>query len=370
MNNYYLQGWHGQLNAGDDAFAIVVSWGLRKYCYGESITMESDISGVLYKKCNIQLVQQNDFYFPGLSRVRRIYYLKKSKYFVLAGGSLFSEPYVDLLLHNSPLNSHKTISLGVSVGPFTSSSHEKKVLKCLNKMSYIGFRDDYSYEWANANTLSPYYTQSFDLATLLPLASEQKYKYALQNESNTNKLGVSLLAFQYLQDKNNLSQDIDFTKKLAQVIYNVAKERNIKLVLFSLCRNPNYKDDLLCETFINSLPEKDCIEVFKHDGDAYKTFVAISKCSHVVSMRLHGAIFAYTNQIPLLVLDYHTKCKEFARTIELDNKFCLNLYDFDFQQYEESLIDLLEHKKIQTSFPLVKAQELALLNFKCYDKWS
>jgi hypothetical protein len=52
MNTYYIHGWHGELNAGDDAFAIVSSWGLRKYCEADHVVLSSDISGILHKKCN------------------------------------------------------------------------------------------------------------------------------------------------------------------------------------------------------------------------------------------------------------------------------------------------------------------------------
>lgn len=368
MTTYFIHGWHGTLNAGDDAFAIVTNWGLRKYLYASKVVMESDNSHILCKKYNINTVQINSVYIPGIARLRRRYFLSKTRAFVLAGGSLFTGDSVIDLQKNPIIKTHKTIAIGVSLGPFVSSQHEKNTLSLLNKMAYIGFRDDYSYNWAKSNNVNVPYTNTFDLAVLLPQAVPAYSRE--RNESKT--IGMSLLAFNSLRNKQslNLDEDIEFIKVLAKVTYKVAKDHGFSIKLYSLCRHPAYNDDVMCKVFVDAIPSNSMIEIFQHNGDAYRTVMSMKQCSHIVSMRLHGSVFAYLNQTPLLLFDYHPKCREFAKTVGLDSRFCLDLKNFDIKYYQECLIALLQESQIKTSLPLDLAQDRALLNFKGYTDWN
>ena len=368
MATYFLHGWHGQLNAGDDAFAIVTNWGLRKYLYASKVVMESDKSRLLCKNYNINTVQINRLYVPGLARLRRQYFLSKTKAFILAGGSLFTENSVVELQKNPIIKTHKTIGIGVSVGPFASSQHEQNTLSLLNRMAYIGFRDDYSYAWAKSNNVNVPYKNAFDLAVLLPLAVQAYSKQ--RNESQT--IGISLLAFNSLKNKQelNLDEDIAFIKALAKVTHKIAQDKGFSIKLYSLCRHHIYNDDVMCKAFIDAIPADSKIEIFQHNGDAYRTVMSMKQCSHIISMRLHGSVFAYLNQTPLLLFDYHLKCREFAKTVGLNSKFCLDLKNFDLEYYQECLISLLQESHIQTSLPLNVAQERALLNFSGHTNWN
>ncbi|MEN8215314.1 MAG: polysaccharide pyruvyl transferase family protein [Pseudomonadota bacterium] len=365
MKTYYMLGWHGQLNTGDDAFAIVTSWGLRHYCQANTIVMESDASGILHKKYNIKLVQTQSFYIPGLSRLLRRFYYTQSKSLIFAGGSLFNDKELNNFFNSYMFQKKKIIAIGVSVGPFVSLQHEKNTLEFLKKMDYIGFRDDFSYNWAASKNIDIAFSKAFDLAVLLPLA----VNYQFTTTEKSKRIGFSLLAFNYLKNPNELNKDIEFIQNLAKSTYSVIKDRGFKITLYSLCRHHFYNDDIICEAFLDSFPNKSDIEIFKHDGDAYRTWLAMKKCSHIVSMRLHGSVFAYINQTPLLLMEYHPKCRDFADMVGLDNKFCFNLNNFEPDYYKNSLSLLLEESQIQTHLSLKSAQECALINFKGYTDW-
>jgi polysaccharide pyruvyl transferase WcaK-like protein len=368
MNTYYIHGWHGQLNAGDDAFAIVSNWGLRKYCQADTVLMSSDISGILHREYNIELINdknERNFYISGTTRLRRFFYFKKAKYFVLAGGSLFTLDMTKELLNDSTLKSHKTVALGVSVGPFVSLEHEKEVIQCLNKMNYVSFRDDYSYNWADSQGLKCYYSQSFDLATLLPKACNMKIK----DKPHPPKLGISLLAFNFLKNKDKFQKDVKFVQNIAQKTYRIVQEKNTELVVYSLCRNPFYNDDLVSDAFIDALPNNHNVKIYKHNGDAQQTLASLQECSHVVSMRLHGAVFSYINQTPMLILNYRSKCRDFADTVGLEKNFILDLDNFDFEEYEMTLEQLLNTQCIQSILPIEVARSRSLISFEEYNKW-
>lgn len=374
MSVYYLLGWHGNLNAGDDAFAIVTDWGLRKYARATDIVMESDISNNINKKYHIKLIQNSKLYIPGLARLRRKYYFAITKAFVYAGGSLFNNKEVDLIL-KSPmfLNPQiSKISLGVSVGPFISSQHEQDTVEVLKRMNYVSFRDNFSYKWAKSHQLDVPYTQAFDMAILLPMAISEKLNSSKKETQNIEKsptIGISLLAFNYLKDKTNLNQDLKWVRELAKATNEIASSKKFKIILYSFCRHPLYNDDIVCQAFMDAISSSDNIKIFKHNGDPNRILTDMKKCSHIISMRLHGSIFAYTNKTPLLMLNYHSKCRDFAETIDMDQKFCLDLENFDIQTYKTTLHQFLETKKIAANLLHESAVQKALLNFEGYNNW-
>ena len=326
--------------------------------------MDSDISGVLSKKYHIKAINDG-LYFPGKSRFLRSFYLKTAKNFILAGGSLFNdEEMVQSLLERSPFIKHgdKALAMGISVGSFCSTKHEQNTLEFLKRVAYIGFRDDYSYEWAKSKKLDVPFVRAFDLAVLLPMA----VSIDTSSGEKEKRLGISPCAFNYTRNRSLLAKDIEFISALAKATYDIARAKGFNITLYSLCRNPAYNDDIVCAAFRNSLPPDSNVAIFEHDGDAYRTWADMDRCSHMVSMRLHGGVFAYSSNTPLIMLAYHKKCSDFAQTVGLDDTYLLNPDGLDLQKYKNSLDHLLDDQRIRTTLPLEKAKERALRNFGCF----
>ena len=369
MNNYYIWGWHGQLNTGDDAFAIVTKWGLQQYMHAKQIFMDTDISQVLSKRYSIATSYGKGHLIPGWGRLSRNYYRSIAKGFVIAGGSLFAKEKDVLQLKKDSSYwrqaGKKQSAIGISVGPFQSVQHEKHTAEYLKQMSYVGFRDDYSYDWAVSQKINVPFDRAFDLAVLLPNAIK-----ATPISSKSEKvLGISLLAFNSADNPANLEKDLQFVKNFARTTYNVTKEKGFKIKLFSICCHPGHKDDMMSQKFKEYLPDEAPVEIYKHNGDAYQTLAAMKECSHFTSMRLHGSIFAYINQKPLLLLSYHPKCISFAKTVGLDSNFYLDISQFDREQYKESLQLLLQQTNLKTAMSLSQSQDRALLNFESLAKY-
>jgi polysaccharide pyruvyl transferase WcaK-like protein len=363
MDNFYIWGWHGQLNTGDDAFAIVSKWGLKQYANAQKIIMDADLSQVLSKNYGICVSYKKGNLVPGWGRLSRAYHRLIAKGFVLAGGSLLASEAALLKLENDfywQQAGKKRFAIGVSVGPFQSVRHEQKTIDYLNQMSYVGFRDNFSYDWATFNNIRIPFDRAFDLAVLLPKAIETPSIYL----SSEKVLGISLLAFNSAKKQADLARDLQFVEDFARITHTITKENNFKIKLFSICCHPEHQDDLMCQKFKASLPSDAPVEIYKHNGDAYQTLVAMKSCSHFASMRLHGSIFTYINQQPLLLLSYHPKCTSFAQTIGLDSQFCLDVSQFNPEQYRESLQLLLQQTNLNTSLSLAQAQQRALLNFE------
>ena len=365
MRTYFLHGWHGNLNAGDDAFAATTSLFLKRYFHAGKILMESDVSDCLHRIYGIDLIQRKN-YISGLSRIRRKYFMETCDNHLFAGGSLFVQEYLDSLTKSTILNSSKAIALGVSVGPFLSSSHEKQVVNVLNKMIYVSFRDQFSFDWALSENIKCDFVNAFDLAVLMPLLKPIEIK----RKATKKNIGISLLAFHFLRDQSRLDDDLDFFRKLALATAQVARKYEASITIYSLCRHTIFNDDIVCEAFIKALPDDIESKLVQHTGDPYITLSSMNQSTHIVSVRLHGSIFSYINQTPTLMFDYHPKCRAFADLVGFPEKFVLRTIEFDFDHYSSALGDLLETQAPSFSMPLKDAQSLALKNFSGYTPWN
>jgi polysaccharide pyruvyl transferase WcaK-like protein len=359
--NFYLWGWSGQLNAGDDVFAHVAAWGLRRYMHGRRLFMDSDLSGVLGRRSRIHVAEPTRLRFPGLTRLRRACFRQLADCFVLAGGTLLpTQKGVDELLADKHWHQRgrSRIAMGLSVGPFESSRHEETIAELLGTMSYVAFRDDFSYDWAVSRKLKTKCLRAFDLAVLLP----ESLSPAGVGRSEKRVLGVSLLGQEAQKNPARLPVDIDFAKQVGTSVARLATKFGLKVVFFSLCLN-GYSDDRIMARAFAEVFQKGELELFEHNGDPVRTYEKVRSCSHMASMRLHGGIMAFAAGVPFLQLEYHPKCRDFAETIGLAEHHRLDMSAFSSEALTGKLKGLMSVDSISSVMDLCSAQERAKLNF-------
>jgi hypothetical protein len=68
-------------------------------------------------------------------------------------------------------------------------------------------------------------------------------------------------------------------------------------------------------------------------------------------------------------LNYRSKCRDFADTVGLEKNFILDLDNFDFEEYEMTLEQLLNTQCIQSILPIEVARSRSLISFEEYNKW-
>jgi polysaccharide pyruvyl transferase WcaK-like protein len=353
-----MEGWHGQLNAGDDAFAVVISKILRRFQNTKKIIIFSDRSHILQKVAGLKVIESDfsrKFHF---TRLKWKYLQNRASGFVVGGGSLFGCDTLDGDVQWWEKKT-KSVAIGISVGPFKSKQHEQRTLEHLNIFNFVAFRDFESTQWAKAAGLSAQFTQAFDLAVLLPEAGCWNLP-----KKNEKLLGIALTGMPTLQfnDRANISRD--WFDVIAARVLSITRKHGFKLRCFSLCRNSTFSDDAVLECFTRAgaLPSE--LELYRHNGDPNKTLSAISECSHFVSSRLHGAIFAYAANTPLLFISYHQKCFQFAQTVGFDPRYFFDIRGFSIEKFESALNELLiSANSFQASMQLDQAKQLARKNF-------
>lgn len=246
------------------------------------------------------------------------------------------------------------IAFSLSVGPFSSSQHETTTKEYLDKFSFIGFRDDFSYAWAKSNLLNARCVKAFDLAVLIPrLIPVQKV-----NKSEMT-IGISIIEIFKDEDKN-----LKLVESIANVLNCMSDVYGLTIIVFALCTNKLHDDRHICRRLRDKI-RYDNVEVFEHDGNAIRTFQKLASLDRMVSMRLHGAIFSYAAEIPFIVVGYERKCFDFARTIQLDEIFTQDAIHFDEEKFHEGV-----EKLLITEFPsaidLPIMQQRAIRNFDIF----
>ena len=352
----YICGWHGQLNFGDDVFAVVTEWGARRYLNSTNMFMSSDLSGKLH---GMGLKSSFGSSIPFVDRWRFGRHRQLASTWILAGGnSLPNEETVHQLLADKHwcMDGRQEIAVGISVGPFQSSSHEDATAELLDRMKFVGFRDRNSFDWAKARSLKTRFTLCFDIAPLLPFAVND---LALASPQPL-KLGLSLISHHI---GGQLVEKFDSgMRDLAKCVSHVVSDSGHQLQLFAFCTNPDFNDINLCEQFAAACDVPTTI--FQHSGDPIETYREVASCSHMLSMRLHGAVMAYTAGRPAMILSYHPKCRQFAEFAGIPDDHVLDFDQLDISTMEVALKQFLSDNSSNAVTPIADAQALALLNFE------
>lgn len=198
-------------------------------------------------------------------------------------------------------------AVGVSVGPFRSQREEEQIVERLMPLRYLALRDDASSDYVESLGLDVTVARAADLAGTLP---ETLFPHATPQD---DVLGVSVCPSLF----RSPDADVDAVlADLADVLERRALRQGIGVKLFSLQSHPTAGDAPLVERLRAALPEQG-VSVELYDGDAARMWKAIGACRYVVSARLHGAITAYLQGVPFVMLGYHPKCTAFASDVGL-----------------------------------------------------
>jgi polysaccharide pyruvyl transferase WcaK-like protein len=358
IQNCYMWGWHGQKNFGDDVFAVVSAWALRKYLQAGSVYLDSDVSSQL-SQYGISACLTGNHGIPFWGRFRRLVARQKSSLLVLAGGNLLpNSGQVRSLLNDVywRQNGRRSIAIGVSVGPFQDEKHDSLTAELLSQFSFISFRDNDSYLWAKKVGLSVPIATCCDMAVLLP--DVMKPEEATRKSNRT--IGVSLLSH-HIGGQIGDDSSMEWIFELASETSQAAIRNNCDLKVFALCTNSAFDDSKICEKFIAATNGK--AKLILHTGDPLMTYREIQSCSVFVSMRLHGAVMAFCAGIPFLSLSYHPKCQQFTKYVGGDPLSCIELNDFRSNEYRERLGFLLSGGLTAPKLSMADARTSALGGF-------
>jgi|3_EtaG_2_1085321.scaffolds.fasta_scaffold28915_2 polysaccharide pyruvyl transferase WcaK-like protein len=343
MKSLY-SGYYGAQNSGDDAFVDVASWGASKY-WGvtEHLFFASELPKI-YKE-----VSHYSAHAGYLNFSKAIKDIFLSDIFITAGGSMFHSA-----LTKSDLRTYvklkkrlgfagKTGAIGVSLGPYKSIKAENSTVNYLRTLDFLALRDTRSYLLAESYNLPYEPVRAFDLAALLPeIYNSRNNKITFNNNLNKKIVGVSICNYESLVG-GELKKEEERNQYLFQVLKELSKEKDIRFRFFIFNGNERFGDKQITMNFIQKLNSGNdlAFEVIEYKKNVKATWENICACNLMISVRLHGAIFACYANVPFFLMEYHRKCTDFLKDVGQDEKFLLNPWNYSVSTITNTIMEVL-----------------------------
>ena len=138
----------------------------------------------------------------------------------------------------------------------------------------------------------------------------------------------------------------------------------LQVYLFVFKDGPRDSDARITELLKERLKPAERVNLIPYNPDPAQTLAQVAQCCAFVGAKHHSCLFAYVSRIPLLVIEYHPKCRAFATEIGLPEHAVVSLDEVLDGQVEKQLKNLLEHPEdFQAGLPTSLARERAKRNF-------
>lgn len=335
-------GYYGYKNLGDDMFGLVSIWGAKEYWKNQNTYLLSS-QGPVSKDININYVLSTKKYFRGQLLLQNYFEMIKSSYIVLSGGSILhskaslmsSRGFAYLL---SKINLVKMGAIGVSLGPFKNELDYRFIESVLQNFKFLVLRDRASYAIACSMELPYKPILGSDLAFLLP-----KIENLSNIQSSTQKIiGISLCHYEgYIG--GNIQNEKRREDAIYRVLNDLKEDNTIKFRFFVINGNVKTGDLDFSKMMIDKLSlGEEQYEFIDYKPDTIEAYKLIASCDLMYSIRLHGAIFAATANVPALLVEYHQKCIDYLDDIGVEAKWRIGDMDISVKDVTNTIKKLLE----------------------------
>ena len=331
-NGVVICGAYGMGNAGDDAILEAIVGEMREIEPFMPITALSRRPKETRMKYSINCVHMFDV--PAFHKAMR-----KTKLYLSGGGSLIQNVtsrrslwyYLYTISTAKKLN-NSVMMYGCGIGPIVDSRDEKKIRRVLNgAVDVITLREAYSLsELKRLGVTEPELIVSSDPALSLPAASDDMVRAELSKygiEPEGEYLCFSVRAWDNFEQK-------------AQEFAEVADYATEKLGLTPVFILINHLEDGAATAAVCKLM-KTKAAIITEPMDSALTIGVLAKMKIVVSMRLHGLIFAASQGVPIVGVSYDPKVSAFLDSVGDQN--CIQLENLT----SGKLIPMLERAAAQ-----------------------
>ena len=304
MYKTYLMGYYGMLNSGDDALLCATAMGARQYLGERDFIVNSPRELKIVGLGTYDALLAEPQRVPGGNRFRQYGAAVKSQRIIFGGGSVFHSRR-DLDLNRDLLSlvgGEGHLALGVGIGPFENTAAERSCAKLLKRLSFVGVRDRASKDIADAIAPSACVEETFDLAPGL-LQHPQFQIPSLQRHG----IGVCLCPKERLA--GNPEQEHVRLQQIARAL-DMAYFYSGEPVFFqNFNGHPLLGDEVVHLEVASLMDSRVPVRFVDYDPNPFAVMQQLASYRVVISMRLHGSIFAYLTETPVISLNYHPKCE-------------------------------------------------------------
>jgi polysaccharide pyruvyl transferase WcaK-like protein len=234
-------------------------------------------------------------------------------------------------------------AIGVSIGPFTTDEEHRYISKVLKDFKFLILRDKSSYDIAIKMNLPYKPVLAADLAFLLP-ETIKDLDLKMDKKKPQKLLGVSLCHYERYSSKN-LENEERRESEILKVLNELKKNLEIKFRFFIMNGNSDTGDKEVTNNIVERLElEPDRFEIKKYNTDTLQTVADIHDCNVMFTVRLHGAIFAASQNIPSLLIEYHKKCSDYLTDIGVAEEWRIGDMQSPLSRIVTIINTLLEQK--------------------------
>jgi polysaccharide pyruvyl transferase WcaK-like protein len=352
MNNDELKkikilniAWVGQGDFGDEAMA----YALRRFLNLNGISSITYYQHGKYPHYRNQNDSKINFMHKFEGRGLKRYFfdsvlLRKFNCLIVGGGSILHSHenirWKFEILKKMKKNNRKVFAanLGVSLGPFKSDKDLEICREYLDDVDVSIFRDKWSADLANKISKNKNIYSSLDNTLLLPQICQKEFSEIRNIGPEEDLVGLFFVA------KKDWGNFADRVKKYEEIVNNILA-RGKKIILFNFYVGDIYRDSEVNEILKKKSKNPERIQIHNFTGDIFASIRQMARCQRIVSMRLHGIIFAYLLGIPFISLEYDQKNKNFCESVGYPNELILKFeLEKKLDQMYDSMSMLFENK--------------------------
>jgi polysaccharide pyruvyl transferase WcaK-like protein len=314
MRTAILHGYYGEQNAGDDAFVLISAWAARRFLGCERVYARADSlpaqHGTHLRRMFVSMQRRGG---ARLNWLRELWISRTADVLVWGGGSIFhSTPTLERYLRAlDRAGAGPHCAVGVSIGPFRDPSAEATCARVLERLDFVGVRDQASLARGQAIAPRAALELTFDLAPLLPEACGASGAARAPRRG----LGIALCGLARASAEEQAVESAR-VRAVAEAVRTILGRGAVdELLLIDL---NGHSDAAAHRALADALPAGTPLRHLPYADDPLATWQTIAGLRALVAMRLHAAVFGFCAGTPTAVLAYHEKCWQWAETIGAD----------------------------------------------------
>ena len=355
----FIYGYYGWRNTGDDAMVYVLLQELSRLYPNASFAVLSRTAVLVPPPAKAKVR------FIKLNPLSVLHELSRSSTFIIGGGThiydygitrrnlwILLRLWLTLLLAKAFGN--RIYLLGNGIGPL-STRWGKALARLICRLAdHITVRDTASYAALENLGLAGRTSPAFDFSALL---EPEPATSSGTSPKDRRILGISVTpAFEIYQ--NNKEKDSLFVDLISQGIsQEFSRKSPWEVWLFTFKGESRLDDFTITRMLRERLKPLKYTRLVPYNPDPRQMLAQVGLCDAFIGMRYHACLFAYLDNVPLLIIDYHPKCQALAQEIKLAENGVISLPEIMNGQFPERLGYLMRSPdKFRAALPLNKAK--------------
>lgn len=343
-----IQGYYGKKNTGDDALISSVVFGIEERVKEVDYYISSTLELVLPVEGKRVSYLSNKQRFRGHQRLQILFQELICDWTLYGGGSLINDSSgIDFLkrmlrtVKIKKLLGHKVGMLGIGIGPLNSIKAKEIASKIISQLDFIAVRDRASAELCKSLARTEPVVAD-DLAMLMLKSTAFNQESRIVRVPGKKVLGISLCHYdRYLGE--NIENDETRMEKFLTALKGLHFQYKCDFALFEFNGNELFGDGPLMDVLTRELKPLANVYCLPYVNNPAQVLKDVGQCDAFLAMRLHSAIFSCLSRIPVVMIDYHPKCRAFSRQIKLKREDVLCSEDFSAETLMDRLKSILDN---------------------------